>query len=163
MIRYDPTENGHCDYEVKSVQSKIKEKNIKKKKHDKSILEMEPAPPEPKVSKNIYYTVSDTLTESLKQKGEFSLLKAYRKEENDTGTFSKNIINTFFSLYTISYYFTPFHNFLFQYIHFQEMLKIIVYLLRKIIKLKNLSLILVRLMHLNMIHLMMLMMMYMKH
>ncbi|KAM0728776.1 putative RNA-binding protein [Formica fusca] len=85
MIRYDPTENGHCDYEVKSVQSKIKEKNIKKKKHDKSILEMEPAPPEPKVSKNIYYAVSDTLTESLKQKGEFSLLKAYRKEENDTG------------------------------------------------------------------------------
>ncbi|XP_070159965.1 probable RNA-binding protein CG14230 [Polyergus mexicanus] len=85
MIRYDPTENGHCDYEVKSVQSKIKEKNIKKKKHDKSILEMEPVSPEPKVSKNIYYAVSDTLTESLKQKGEFSLLKTYRKEENDTG------------------------------------------------------------------------------
>lgn len=161
MIRYDPTENGHCDYEVKSVQSKIKEKNIKKKRHDKSILEMEPVPPEPKVSKNIYYAVSDTLTESLKQKGEFSLLKAYRKEENDTGTFSKNSIHIL--VYILFHYFTPFHNFLFQYIHFQEMLKIIVYLLRKIIKLKNLSLILVRLMHLNMIHLMMLMMMYMKH
>lgn len=89
MIRYDPTENGHCEYEMKSIQSKIKEKNTKKKKHDKSISELEPVPSEPEVSKDIYYAVSDTLTESLKQKGEWSLLKAYRKEENDAGTYSK--------------------------------------------------------------------------
>ncbi|KAL6421840.1 hypothetical protein ACFW04_010979 [Cataglyphis niger] len=84
MIRYDPTENGHCEYEMKSMQSKIKEKT-KKKKRDQFVSELEPAPLEPEVSKDIYYAISDTLTESLKQKGEFSLLKAYRKEENDAG------------------------------------------------------------------------------
>lgn len=86
MIRYDPTENGHCEYEL---QPKIKEKNTKKKKHDKSISEMEPILPEPEVSKDIYYAVSDTLTESLKQKGEFSLLKTHRKEEDNMGTYTK--------------------------------------------------------------------------
>lgn len=93
MIRYDPTENGHCEYEVKATQlSKIKEKNSKKKKHEKSISEIEPTPPEPEVSKNIYYAVSETLTESLKQKGEFSLLKAYRREDDDdAGTYKKII------------------------------------------------------------------------
>ncbi|GAB1862626.1 Putative rna-binding protein [Camponotus japonicus] len=84
MIRYDPTENEHCEYEVKS-QPKIKEKNTKKKKHDKFISEMEPILPEPEVSKDIYYAISDTLTESLKQKGEFSLLKTHRKEKDNTG------------------------------------------------------------------------------
>lgn len=84
MIRYDPTENGHCEYEMKSMQSKIKEKT-KKKKRDQFVSELEPTPSEPEVSKDIYYAVSDTLTESLKQKGEFSLLKTYRKEENDAG------------------------------------------------------------------------------
>ncbi|XP_029176004.1 nucleolar protein 8-like [Nylanderia fulva] len=82
MIRYDPTENGHGEYEVKSEQPKMKEKNTKKKR-DKFVLEMEPTLSEPEVSKDIYYTVSDILTESLKQKEEFSLLKAHRKE-NDT-------------------------------------------------------------------------------
>lgn len=85
MIRYDPTENEHCEYEVKSAQPKTKEKNIKKKKCDKLISEIkESASLEPEVSKDIYYTVSNVLTTSLKQKGEFSLLKAYGKEE-DTG------------------------------------------------------------------------------
>lgn len=81
MIRYDPTENRHGEYEVKSEQLKIKEKNTKKKR-DKFVSEMEPTPPEPEVSKDIYYAVSDTLTESLKQKEEFSLLKEHGKEDD---------------------------------------------------------------------------------
>lgn len=85
MVRYDPTENGHCEYEVKTARPEIKEKSTKKKKRNKSLPETEePAPAEPEVSKDIYYAVSDTLTESLKQKGEFSLLKAYGKERDDT-------------------------------------------------------------------------------
>lgn len=81
MIRYDPTENEHCEYEVKPVQPQTKEKNTKKKKHDKPTSEMEePAPVE--VSKDIYYAVSNTLTESLKQKEEFSLLKAHGRDNN---------------------------------------------------------------------------------
>lgn len=88
MIRYDPTENGHCEYEVKHAQSKTKEKDIKKKKCDKFVPEIkESAPPKPEVSKDIYYTVSNTLTTSLKQKGEFSLLKAYGKEKEGTGIY----------------------------------------------------------------------------
>lgn len=89
MIRYDPTENRHGEYEVKSEQLKIKEKNTKKKR-DKFVSEMEPTPPEPEVSKDIYYAVSDTLTESLKQKEEFSLLKEHGKED-DAGTYLKII------------------------------------------------------------------------
>lgn len=86
MVRYDPTENGHCEYEVKPAKPETKEKSTKKKKRDKSVPEVkEPALPVPEVSKDIYYAVSDTLTESLKQKGEFSLLKAYGKEKDDTG------------------------------------------------------------------------------
>jgi len=81
MIRYDPTENGHCEYEMKPAQP---EKNAKKKKRDKATPEIkEPAPPEPEVSKDVYYAVSDTLTESLKQKEEFSLLKVHGKEKDD--------------------------------------------------------------------------------
>lgn len=86
MIRYDPTENGHCEYEVKPPQPETKEKSTKKKKRDKSVLKIE-EPPEPEVSKDIYYTVSDILTESLKQKGEFSLLKVHGKEKDDTGVY----------------------------------------------------------------------------
>lgn len=111
MIRYDPTENGHCEYEVKSAQPEMKEKSIKKKKRDKFLSETEkPAPPKPEVSKDIYYAVSDTLVESLKQKEEFSLLKAHGKEKDDTGIYSKNI--TFISL---SYYFNTYDFLIFIY------------------------------------------------
>ncbi|XP_011061588.1 PREDICTED: uncharacterized protein LOC105150294 [Acromyrmex echinatior] len=92
MIRYDPTENGHCEYEVKPIQSETKEK---KKKCNKFMPEMtDPAIPEPEVSKDIYYTVSDTLTESLKQKGEFSLLKLHGKERDDTENIKDNDTST---------------------------------------------------------------------
>lgn len=88
MIRYDPTENGHCEYEVKSAQPKETKEKSKKKKRDKLMPKIEePAPPEPEVSKDIYYTVSDVLTESLKQKEEFSLLKVHGKEKDDTGIY----------------------------------------------------------------------------
>lgn len=90
MIRYDPTENKHCEYEVKPAQPEIKEKSTKKKKRDKSKIE-EPVLPKPEVSKDIYYNVSDILTESLKQKEEFSLLKTYGKEKDDAGNYKNNI------------------------------------------------------------------------
>lgn len=69
MIRYDPNKNGHCEYEMKPVQQETstKEKS-KKKKRDKSMPEItKPEFSEPEVSKDIYYAVSDSLTESLKQ------------------------------------------------------------------------------------------------
>ncbi|XP_071562434.1 uncharacterized protein [Temnothorax nylanderi] len=94
MIRYDPTENGHCEYEVKPEQPKTKEEQSKKKKREKLVPEIEKPAPEPEVSKDIYYAVSDILTESLKQKGEFSLLKAYGKEKDDTENTKDNDTST---------------------------------------------------------------------
>lgn len=98
MIRYDPTENGHGEYEINLTklkestevgQPQNKEKGTKRK-HEKHISETEdPAPVE--VSKDIYFTVSDTLAESLKQKEGFSLLKVYGRENNDTSTYLKII------------------------------------------------------------------------
>ncbi|XP_018404159.1 PREDICTED: nucleolar protein 8-like [Cyphomyrmex costatus] len=95
MVRYDPTENGHCEYEMKPVQPETKEKNIKNKKRDKSVLEIkDSALPKPEVSKDIYYSVSDTLTESLKQKGGFSLLKLHEKNRDDTENSKDNDTST---------------------------------------------------------------------
>ncbi|XP_020292634.1 nucleolar protein 8-like isoform X1 [Pseudomyrmex gracilis] len=83
MIRYDPTESKHGEYEVQPKnKSEKKEKKIKKRKLDKSEEIEEPTTVE--VSKNTYYAVSNTLTESLKQKEEFSLLKIYGKEKDNT-------------------------------------------------------------------------------
>jgi len=86
MIRYDPTENGHYQYEVKTAHEKeIKEKKSSKKKRDKPVSEIEASV---EVSKDIYYVVSDTLVESLKQKEkEFSLLKVHGKEKDDIGIY----------------------------------------------------------------------------
>lgn len=88
MIRYDPTKNGHHEYEVKSMESEIEEKDIKKKKtkRDRLVPTMEETI-SVEVSKDVYYTVSDTLTESLKQKEDFSLLKVHGREMHDTGIY----------------------------------------------------------------------------
>lgn len=84
MIRYDPTEKKHCEYEMKPTQTE--QKSTKKKKHEKTKTEKS-LPVE--VSKDIYYTVSDTLTESLKQNEGFSLLKTYGREKTDTSIYAK--------------------------------------------------------------------------
>ncbi|XP_014476139.1 PREDICTED: nucleolar protein 8-like [Dinoponera quadriceps] len=80
MIRYDPAEKRHCEYEVKTVQSETKERSAKQKKREKAKIEESTAA---EVPKDVYYTVSDTLTRSLKQNERFSLLKACGREEND--------------------------------------------------------------------------------
>lgn len=84
MIRYDPTENGHCKYEVKPAQQTkdAKEKSSKKRKRERPVPEVvESAPVE--VSKDIYYTVSDILMDNLKQKEGFSLLQTYGRDNSD--------------------------------------------------------------------------------
>lgn len=85
MIRYDPSEKKHCKYEITSAESETKKESTKKKKREKTKIE-EPVSIE--VSKDIYYTVSDTLIESLRQNKGFSLLKACGRE-NDTSIYSK--------------------------------------------------------------------------
>ncbi|EFN90139.1 hypothetical protein EAI_09655 [Harpegnathos saltator] len=66
---------------MKPIQSETKEKSSKKKKSEKAEIEKS-VPVE--VSKDIYYTISETLTESLKNNEKFSLLKTCRREKNDT-------------------------------------------------------------------------------
>ncbi|XP_015428680.1 PREDICTED: probable RNA-binding protein CG14230 [Dufourea novaeangliae] len=82
MIRYDPTEDNHKEYEIVQ-KSEVGTKKVKKKKKPKDVTEdnMESTPIE--VSKDVYFSVSDSLSQSLKKEGQFSLLKAYGKEETN--------------------------------------------------------------------------------
>ncbi|XP_012271866.1 probable RNA-binding protein CG14230 [Orussus abietinus] len=75
MIRYDPTEGDHKEYEVKTEQSKEQSATKKKKKKKLSVTEPEESAPQPEVSKEVFYKVTDTLKDALKEKESFSLLK----------------------------------------------------------------------------------------
>lgn len=81
MIRYDPTERDHKEYEIVSENVELDTKKVKRKKKTKDNVEnnMESTPVE--VSKEIYFSVSKSLTETLQRDGEFSLLKTFEKEE----------------------------------------------------------------------------------
>lgn len=87
MIRYDPTEDKHKQYELTMEENKSSAKTKKRKK--KIEIGVETNKDEPVVvSKDVYYSVSDSLTKSLnQQQGEFSLLKTYGKDIDETGTF----------------------------------------------------------------------------
>ncbi|KAK1135521.1 hypothetical protein K0M31_000108 [Melipona bicolor] len=80
MIRYDPTENDHKEYEINTEKCEIETKNVKKKKKNKRNIEDPVENPPVEVSKDIYYSVSDSLSKSLKEGGQFSLLKLYGRE-----------------------------------------------------------------------------------
>ncbi|KAK2581783.1 hypothetical protein KPH14_002261 [Odynerus spinipes] len=90
MIRYDPTEDKHREYELTAEQIESSTKAKKKKKKVEIPLETNESDPV-EVSKDVYYSVSNTLTKSLKQEGGFSLLKLYGKE--DDKTVSENVQN----------------------------------------------------------------------
>ncbi|CAL7940887.1 unnamed protein product [Xylocopa violacea] len=76
MIRYDPTEHSHKEYEISTEKLKPEIKKIKKKKNIQETSE----DPSANVSKDVYFSVSDMLSKSLKEEGQFSLLKTYGKE-----------------------------------------------------------------------------------
>lgn len=78
MVRYNPLESQHHEYEI--IPPKVEPKK-KKKKRTNSATETEEAVPE--VSKDMFYKLSTNLTETLKQDGEFSLLKAYGRDTTD--------------------------------------------------------------------------------
>ncbi|XP_043686836.1 probable RNA-binding protein CG14230 [Vespula pensylvanica] len=84
MIRYDPTEDKHKQYELTTEENKSSAKTKKRKK--KIEIGVETNKDEPVVvSKDVYYSVSDSLTKSLNQRqGEFSLLKTYGKNIDET-------------------------------------------------------------------------------
>nr|XP_050844552.1 probable RNA-binding protein CG14230 [Vespula vulgaris]XP_050844553.1 probable RNA-binding protein CG14230 [Vespula vulgaris]XP_050844554.1 probable RNA-binding protein CG14230 [Vespula vulgaris] len=84
MIRYDPTEDKHKQYELTMEENKSSAKTKKRKK--KIEIGVETNKDEPVVvSKDVYYSVSDSLTKSLnQQQGEFSLLKTYGKDIDET-------------------------------------------------------------------------------
>ncbi|XP_008556785.1 probable RNA-binding protein CG14230 isoform X1 [Microplitis demolitor] len=78
MERYDPTGDDHHKHEIK-IKTKESETTKKSKKKKKEIQEEEKIneEPPPPVNEEIFYSVSDKLTESLQKKEEFSLLKAF--------------------------------------------------------------------------------------
>ncbi|KAK9301597.1 hypothetical protein QLX08_006042 [Tetragonisca angustula] len=80
MIRYDPTENDHKEYEINTEKCEIETKNVKKRKKNKRNVEDPIENPPVEVSKDIYFSVSDSLSKSLKEGGQFSLLKTHGRE-----------------------------------------------------------------------------------
>ena len=92
MIRYDPTENGHKEYEINIEKSETETKKVKKKKNKNNtdnLIENVPV----EVSKDIYFSVSDSLSKSLKEGGSFSLLKTFGKEITNEKNDNSNILN----------------------------------------------------------------------
>lgn len=93
MIRYDPTEDKHKEYELSTAQIEASTKNKKAKKKVEPIIENNENE-SVTVSKDVYYEVSDTLTKSLKNEGGFSLLKMYKKDIDDNEKIETTEINT---------------------------------------------------------------------
>lgn len=78
MIRYDPTKNDHKEYEINTEKSESEtKKNKKKNKINSKVLNENPSI---EVSKNIYFSISDSLSKSFKEEEQFSLLNIYRKK-----------------------------------------------------------------------------------
>lgn len=77
MIRYDPTENDHKEFEINIEKSESETKKDKKKKKNK--IKAINENPSIEVSKDLYFSVSDLLSKSFKEEGQFSLLNTYRK------------------------------------------------------------------------------------
>ncbi|XP_053975486.1 probable RNA-binding protein CG14230 isoform X1 [Hylaeus volcanicus] len=83
MIRYDPTESNHKEYEIIEEKSELPTKNVKKNKRAKGIIEDPAKNSITEVSKDVYYSVSESLSKSLKEGGQFSLLKTSQKAETN--------------------------------------------------------------------------------
>lgn len=96
MIRYDPTENDHKEYEINIEKSELETKRDKKKKINKvKVLNENPSI---EVSKDLYFSISDSLSKSFKEEGQFSLLNTYRKKideekRNDNDNDNDNVSN----------------------------------------------------------------------
>ncbi|KAK0168788.1 hypothetical protein PV327_002557 [Microctonus hyperodae] len=73
MVRYDPNEDKHRNYEIENKEE-VSVSKKKRKKNNEMVIEE--APPIP-VSNEVFYSVSDKFSESLKQQEEFSLLKTF--------------------------------------------------------------------------------------
>lgn len=79
MIRYDPTANDHQEYEITAEKPELVPKKIKKKKEEEK--EAPVTETAPVVSKEIYFSVSKSLSKSFAEKEQFSLLKTFKNEE----------------------------------------------------------------------------------
>ncbi|XP_075156531.1 putative RNA-binding protein CG14230 [Haematobia irritans] len=80
MLRYDPSKEEHQKFE-RSKEDQIREKQTNKKNKKEAKPTNEPVAA-PEVSKEIFYVVTDTLQESLKNRGEgFSLLSMFGKSD----------------------------------------------------------------------------------
>ncbi|XP_076242572.1 uncharacterized protein LOC143184325 isoform X2 [Calliopsis andreniformis] len=82
MIRYDPTESNHKEYEITTEKSEENVKTVRTRKKTKEATE-DVENSQVEVSKDIYFSVSDSLSKSLKEGGNFSLLQTYGKEHNE--------------------------------------------------------------------------------
>ncbi|XP_003705294.2 uncharacterized protein LOC100874668 [Megachile rotundata] len=83
MIRYDPTKDNHKEYEITTEKPETTKKKVEKKKKTKERTESVTENPPVEVSKDIYFSVSESLTKSLKEGGQFSLLNKFGSTQNN--------------------------------------------------------------------------------
>lgn len=90
MIRYDPTKDNHKEYEVDTEKLKATKKKVEKKKKTKETTESVTENPPIEVSKDIYFSVSESLSRTLKEGGQFSLLNTFGKNNEKEGDDDNN-------------------------------------------------------------------------
>ncbi|XP_066587003.1 probable RNA-binding protein CG14230 [Prorops nasuta] len=78
VIRYDPVENHHLQFEItQETNTNLKDKKKRKKNDD---IPLNTADNEVHTSKEIFYSVSSTLKDNLNERGSFNLLKSHLNE-----------------------------------------------------------------------------------
>nr|XP_034192431.1 probable RNA-binding protein CG14230 [Osmia lignaria] len=83
MVRYDPTKENHKEYEINTWKVNIPKKEVQKKQKVKKNTEDTIENPPVEVSKDIYFSVSESLTKSLREGGGFNLLNKYGNKQNN--------------------------------------------------------------------------------
>lgn len=88
MLRYDPMHPEHAKFLAPATTQEVPKKAKKAKKSKE--IPVEPPPPPAvvenvEVSKEQFYSVSDTLKEALVQPTKFSLRDLFGNKENDKG------------------------------------------------------------------------------
>lgn len=87
MMRYDPTKKDHAECEIPVKKQALKKPDrAKKVPGENGDIEKERLP---ELSKDTFFNVSDKLVDTLKQDGQFSLLKAFGAAEPSIGTKSE--------------------------------------------------------------------------
>lgn len=94
MLRFDPMHPDHAKFlaPVEEQKQDLTKKSKKKKtKGDETEETPQPEPEKIEVSKEQFYTVTDTLKEAIKQPNTFSLRSLFKTSEQEDGSTGKPV------------------------------------------------------------------------